>query len=277
MLELAAKTAAITAVALPVIGFLTRAIAFGLCTRLSDADAWRLAATTSLGDLTVAGIWPVAIGAPFYIGAFISAGRPKNPPTLWVIRKDENGKPLKNEKGYTIMDVVPLPEDRKRSLREKIGLTLFSVPVFGFLGLAVFFLPLLSYGLLLGAMNVSTRWMRRIYGKRRDLRLAWTWPVLIVSLAYGCVTSGVQYRLPVAQYSFSSSSGAPGGRYVEVAHDGGLVYLLSCTDPSAEPVAVPESSIDLVTYAHPIPEGVLSLYTVVTHTAPRLGLQTVCP
>lgn len=270
LLEMAAKAAAVTAVALPVIGFFSRAVAFSLCGRLDSVGAWRLAADTSLGNLTVAGIWPVILGVPLYLAAFLSARKPKSPPTLWVAKKDERGK--------TYIEVQPMPEGRRRSRREMLAWAVVGSVIYAILGLAIFFLPLVAYPLVMASIAITTRWMRRIYAKRGNLRLAWAWPVLVGSLLYGAVVVAAQYDdVPAAQITFDASSGVPSGRYLMVGQDGATTFLLSCTDPSAAPVSVSTSSILRADYLHQKQAGTLSLFTIVTGKAPPVGLQTTCP
>jgi hypothetical protein len=270
LLELAAKAAAVTAVALPVIGFFTRAVAFSLCGRLDSVGAWHLAADTSLGNLTVAGIWPVIVGVPLYVAAFVSARKPRKPPTLWAAKKDERGK--------TYIEVQPMPEGRQRSRRETLVWAVTGTVIYGGIGLAVFFLPLVAYPLAMASITIGTRWMRRIYAKRGNLRLAWAWPVLVGSLLWGAVVVAAQYDdVPAAQIALDASSKVPSGRYLVVGEDGPTTFLLSCTDESAEPVSISTSSILRADYLHRKRAETLSVFTIVTGKTPPLGLQTQCP
>ena len=82
LLAPAAQLAAVSAAALPLLGFLTRQIAFGLCARIGSPGASHLAAADSLSDLTVAGIAPFfGLGLTFVVAAVIqsrlSRRRPK--------------------------------------------------------------------------------------------------------------------------------------------------------------------------------------------------------
>jgi hypothetical protein len=255
LLELAAKLAAVTAVALPVCGFLTRSIAFLLCGRIGSPGWMHLAAAQSLGDLTVVGIVPALFALPAYVGGLFQVRRLARP------SKHRHHRHIK----LFWVRIVSL-------LAIAVGLFLILVAMF-LTGpfLTGLFVPTL--------LTVTLVWLVLIYRKHGSLHVWWTWPILICCLLAGTILSALQYRdVPVAEYTLDPTAGVPSGLYLELGRSDGIVYLLSCTDTNASVVGVPPGSIYRAQYARrtsqPTSPSLLDLLT--GKAATPLGLQTQC-
>jgi hypothetical protein len=260
-----AKVAAVTAVALPLVGFVTRAIAFALCGRIGSPGTSHIAAAASLSDLAVAGMGPVIFAVPIYIAAIANVWEgPKKririgPPRFLV--KKGSTEPPKPPRGWAAFVLI----------------VLLVVALAVFLALMLI-TPLFLAIEIVGVVALSS-WLRLIYGRRHSFRVMWTWPILVTCLVLGSIINSVQFsEVPHGDYTLDPSTGVPSGSYLELGRTGDTVYLLSCTDTKAEVVGVAPASIERVEYRKESLEPRFSLLDLLKGTAAApLGLQTQCP
>jgi len=261
LLVLAARLAAVTAIALPVCGFCVRAIAFTLCGRIGSPGPAHLAAAQSIADLTVTALRPMLFALPVYAGALLNE-------TAIQMRLASTSR--RREKA------------RVKRRRLKLALAVVTIVVGGALIVAgILLLPL--FGALLFAVWIGTVaiGLRLTYNKRRSVRPAWTWPILAICLATGTVGSALDFRdVPLADYTIDSSSGVPSGWYLELGRSNDTIYLLSCTDADGAVVGVPSSSVVKAQY---LPGGAKQasyasiLDLIAGKPATPIGLWTICP
>jgi hypothetical protein len=220
-----------------------------------------LGASQSLQDLTVAGIDPALFAVPGYLFVLANA---------WMLYT-----PFKARKAISRVRTRP----RLKAVLIA-GVSVVMVALVVWLVALTLLIPFLTAVYALATVVVGGVWLRFIYRKRRSLRAAWTWPILLASLVVGTVFVGLDYRdVPVADYTFDSSAGAPSGWYRELGRSDGTVYLLSCTDSKGAVVGVSPASIRLTQYGPQAANTVqISLLDLLAGRAPvPFGLQNLCP
>jgi hypothetical protein len=200
---------------------------------------------------------PVLIGIPIYLNPFISARVPERKPANeaeahpWSFRYHS----WQNNIVYAVTIIFV------------VVVGVFSMP----------WLPPIAYPSSVAVFVIATQWMRRVKAKRGDLRLAWTWPILAVSLLSGSLFAAVNYSLPAAHYAFAPFANMPPGDYLELGQDGSMVYLLPCTGTPSDAIAVPSSSVLRADFFHVKPPTQWTLIGFFTGQAPDLWLETTCP
>jgi hypothetical protein len=245
LLSMAVQLVTVTAVALPVLGFVTRAVAFALCGRIG-VGSMHLAGAVPLGDLTISGVHPLIYAAPAYVAVLLT------------------------------FVPVSAPSGR-RELRLWTSIAVGTVPS---LVLAAFVMPLDWALFSVSAVAAVMAWylwmIRRGSGRARR---AWTWPILVGFLILGSLSAALAYTdVPTAYYVIDPSTGVQSGDYLEVGRTNDTVYLLSCTGPPAGVVSVSSSSIQRAEYMSWRSAWASSLVQlVIGQGSGSLGLRTVCP
>ena len=130
------------------------------------------------------------------------------------------------------------------------------------------------YGVVVILAGFLFVWLLSIYRRRRSLRPAWTWPVLIVCFVIGSVVSGLTFNdVPVANLTLDPASGAPSGMYLELGRTSDTLYLLSCTDTQGGVIGIPPAAVLRADYAVR-PDFSTNLRTLTEGRS--LGLDTSC-
>jgi len=146
----------------------------------------------------------------------------------------------------------------------------------GFVTLAAYAITglLWLFGVVIILAGLVGVWLLWIYRRRRSLRPAWTWPVLVLCFVVGSVVSGLIYNdVPVVNLTLDPASGVPPGQYLELGRTSDTLYLLSCTDTQGGVIGIPSAAVLRAEYA-PKPDWLARLRSL---TDPRpLGLDTNC-
>lgn len=275
VLQASGQMVAVGAAAIPLLGFLTRGIAFALCPRIGSPGPWHLAGAIPLSDLAVVGLGPLFSAAtlasmtiPMLVIATVVVGR--------YARAAE-------QKPKTAEENDHVDHARHRLL---VGRLVVSIVVLALLAAFLLWqLVTFSLSFVFGALvgTILYVWSRRLYATQgtRAIRLGSTWPLLVVYLSSASLGSSLRFTdVPVATYLMDTASTVTSGQYIELGQGTGTIYLLSCSDRSAGVVAVPLSAIRSTEYSRTQNTATLSmsvLDVVSGHIPEPLGLVTACP
>jgi hypothetical protein len=220
-LETASWLIALTAVAMPVIGYLIRVGTFGVSQ--ITLNVFYLAASTPVSQLAATAAPNVIVGLTFAGVVLIVAG-----PRLRTARRVATTKP----------DKLTFP------LRDGV-IALGALVVIG-----LFWGPFPNLLVSTGSAILAVTYLEFLAENRLRYGLVNVLPALAIvlagAIALGILTGDIPGTQP-ALYTFSSSSVAPNGSYQLLGTDSGLLYLRACAG-SHPMIAVDSSSVKQIRF-----------------------------